>query len=169
MHFIGLAAQKAIFLSYYFLTTLLLQKVETPTQISLVLQTIDFWKIDLSWFLKMNNIHTIRSLLRLLVVALFFQAVCIASPTPFQLSSKFDMLRAQGVSEVNLNVPALMDMANIFRQSEIPSTLNIRYPSPAIMVSDTTYVLDKDGELSPCALWRLHGEESRPKWMFSWL
>ena len=61
----------------------------------------------------MNNTHTLRSLLQLLVVSLFFPAECIASPMPFQLSSKIELLRAQGMSEVNSDVLILMDVGNI--------------------------------------------------------
>jgi len=89
---------------------------------------------------------------------------------PFQLSSKIELLRAQGMSEVNLDVLILMDVGNIFCQPEILSTLNNRHPSPAITVSDdVTYFPDKDGEVSPGAFWQPQGEEGRPKWMFSWL
>jgi len=63
-----------------------------------------------------------------------------------------------------------MNVANIFHQPEILSKLNNRHPSPAITVSDDiTYFSDKDGEVSPGELWQPHGEEGRPKWMFSWL
>jgi len=153
------------FISYSFLTTILLQKGKTSSHFFKFVR-----KVNLSWFLKTNNIHTMRSFHRLLVVAFFFLRVCIASPMPFQLSSKIEVLRAQGMSEVNLEVSVLMDVVNIFRQPEILSTLNNRHPSPAITVSDdTTYFPDKDGEVSPGALWQPQGEEGRPKWMFSWL
>src|SRR5215469_11486997 len=103
-----------------------------------------------------------RSLLKLLIVAHIFLEACIASPMPLQLSSKIEVLRAQGMSEVNFDIQTLVDVTYIFRQPEILSTLNNRHPSPAITVSnDMTYFSDKDGEVSPGAFWQPQGEEGR--------